>query len=247
METNRKTILGIPLDLCQPEEFYSKIEAHLERGGLKTVFAVNAEKIMRAQKDRDLLVALQESDFLIPDGIGAVVAVRLIYHNRISRTPGIALMERLLGLSARRGYKVFILGAQPDVNDEACKNILESFPGLGLVGAQHGYLSEQEYESLVDKINGSGADILFVALGSPKQEKWVYRNKTLLKTKICLGIGGSLDVFAGRIPRAPALVQRLGLEWLFRVLREPSRLKRAMVLPRFALAVLRTKFSTKRR
>lgn len=247
MEANRRAILGIPLDICQPGEFYSNIEAHLDGTGLKTIFAVNPEKIMGAQKDRELLAALRDADFLIPDGIGTVIAARLVYRKRIFRTTGIALMERLLQLATRRGYRVFIFGAQPDVNDEACRNILTRFPGLALAGTRDGYLPEQEYAALIDQINASGADILFVALGSPRQEKWVYRHRALLKTKVCMGIGGSLDVFAGRIRRAPALVRTLGLEWFFRLLREPSRLRRQMVLPRFALAVLRTRLSSRGR
>jgi N-acetylglucosaminyldiphosphoundecaprenol N-acetyl-beta-D-mannosaminyltransferase len=241
MEATRKSLLGVPLDILQPAEFISRIEDHLRARGIKTVFAVNPEKIMRAQKDPELLAALLESDFLIPDGIGTIIGVRLLYGNRISRTTGIALLEKLLEMAARRGDKVFLFGARPEVNLEATRKILERFPSLNLVGAQHGYLPEQESASLVQKVNSSGADILIVGLGSPKQEKWLHRYRRSLAVKICLGVGGSLDVIAGKIPRAPAMIQRLGLEWFYRLIKEPSRFKRQMVLPRFAMGIIKTK------
>jgi len=242
MNKNRRILLSVPVDIWQPEEFMGLIDKSLQDHGIKTLFAVNPEKIMRARKDPQLLLALKESDFLLPDGIGTVIGLRLFYGEKISRTTGIGLMSYLLKLAAEKKYKVFIFGARPLVNELATKNILKQYPKLNLVGTQHGYISVPEYESLIENINSLGTDILFVGLGSPRQEKWIYQYKKFLKVKICMGVGGSLDVIAGTIPGAPRWLRFLGLEWLFRLVREPSRFKRHLALPNFVFTVLRKKF-----
>ncbi len=244
MEGKRKTLLGVPVDLLSPADFLAGLEAQFGGTGLKTVLAVNPEKIMRARKDPGLLSALRDSDFLIPDGIGTVIGIRLLHGERIARTTGIFLMTRLLAVAAEKKKKVFFFGGRPEVLAEAVSGIRNDFPGLNIVGSQHGYLVEEDYDRLVRGINDSGAELLLVGLGSPKQEKWIHRFRGSLVTKICMGVGGSFDVFAGRVPRAPARLQRLGLEWLFRLVKEPSRLKRQMVLPRYAGAILRQKLRT---
>jgi len=241
MSNNRKTILGVPLDTYQQEEFLLKIEKDFRSANVKTIFAVNPEKIMRAQRDPELFSALEKADFLVPDGIGTVIGLRLIYGEIIARSTGIGLMRRLLDLADKKKYKVFIFGSKPWTNTIAKGNILKRFPSLNLVGTQHGYLPKEEDEVLIEKINSLGTDILFVGLGSPKQEKWIHRYKKFLRVKICMGIGGSLDVIAKIIPRAPIWLQNIGLEWLYRLMREPSRFKRQKVLPRFAFEVLKEK------
>lgn len=238
MNNNRKTILGVPVDAYQPDDFILKIEEGLQKSGVKTIFAVNAEKIMRARKDPELFLALKESDFLIPDGFGPVVGLRLIYGIKVFRTTGIALMRGILDLADKRNNRVFILGAKPEVAKKASDNLRKKYPHLSLVGSQHGYISEEKYEWLVDKINSSEADILFVGLGSPKQEKWIHRYKKYLKVKFCMGVGGSLDVIAERTPIAPAWISDFYLEWVYRLIREPSRFRRQKVIPVFIVSML---------
>lgn len=241
MNNNRKTILTVPVDIHQPDEFFLKIEKAFKSSGVRTIFAINPEKIMRAQRDPGLFAALKDADFLIPDGIGTAIGLRLINGERISRTSGIGLMRRILDLADRKKYKIFIFGSRHYVNKIASLNIQNRYPSLNLVGTQHGYLSKEEYEMLVEKINTSGTDILFVGLGSPKQEKWIHRYKKFLKVKTCMGIGGSLDVIARIVPAAPVWLQNIGLEWLYRLMKEPSRFKRQIVLPRFAFEILKEK------
>lgn len=241
MSSNRKTILSVPVDTHQYEELFLKIEKDFHSGNVKIIFAVNPEKIMRAKRDPELFSALKEADFLIPDGIGTAIGLRLIYGERVSRTTGIGVMRHLLDLADRKKYKVFIFGSKLNVNEVASSNIQSSYPSLDIAGTQHGYLSKEEDEVLVRRINSLGVDILFVGLGSPKQEKWIHRYKKFLKVKIIIGIGGSLEVLAGIIPAAPLWLQNIGLEWLYRLIREPSRFKRQMVLPWFAFEVLKEK------
>src|SRR4030042_4687926 len=138
MRKNRKTLLGVPLDNYLPKEFLSEIETGLTSSGVKAIFAVNPEKIMRARRDLELLSALEEADILIPDGIGTVIGLRLIYGDHISRTTGIGLMRRLLELSNLKAYRIFLFGSEPDANREAGKNITASYPPLNLAGRPHG-------------------------------------------------------------------------------------------------------------
>jgi len=242
MNNKRNTILGVPVDIYNPRELMSKIDKILNDSEIHTIFSINAEKIMSARKDPELFLALKESDFLIPDGFGPVVGLRLIYGEKVFRITGIKLMEKILYLAAKKNYKVFIFGARPYVVKKALENIMERYRTLNIVGIQHGYITKEEYELLVNKINALKADILIVGLGSPKQEKWIQWYKNSLNIKLCMGVGGSLDVIAGRIPLAPSWVSNIYLEWMFRLIREPSRFKRQRVIPKFIFEMLKEAF-----
>jgi N-acetylglucosaminyldiphosphoundecaprenol N-acetyl-beta-D-mannosaminyltransferase len=241
MSNLRKTILGVPVDSCHIPGIVETIEDVSRQSHPKMIFAVNPEKIMLAQKDPQLRMILGEGDYLIPDGIGIILALRVLYGRRawkFLRITGIDLMQSLLDQALRKGFRIFIFGSTPEVNSRFIKKIRRDYPGLKLVGSEHGYIPENEYAYLLEKINSLNVDILFVGLGSPKQEKWLYLNKKALRVKVCMGVGGSMDVLAGKISRAPTWVRFLGLEWLFRLFREPDRLKRQMALPQFIIKVL---------
>jgi N-acetylglucosaminyldiphosphoundecaprenol N-acetyl-beta-D-mannosaminyltransferase len=244
MNKHRETILGVPVDAYLKSELLSDIEKGIQSPGTKNIFAVNAEKIMRAPKDPELFSALKDARFLIPDGYGAVVGLKMLHKRKVSRITGVQLMDILLELAAEKGYKVFLFGSEPEVNMIASERIQERLPSLNLVGTQHGYLPQEEYRDMVKRINELGTEILFVALGSPRQEKWIHAHKKYLNVKICMGVGGSLDVIAGKVPRAPVIFQKLGLEWLFRLLREPSRVKRQLVIPRFVFALIKERLTS---
>jgi len=238
MNNNRKKILGVPVDAYQPHEFIVKIKKGLQDNRLKTIFAVNAEKIMFARKDSEIYRILNESDFLIPDGSGPVVGLNLSYGKKIARTTGIELMQRLLGLAEKEKAKVFIFGAKPELIKSAKKNIIKRYPFIDIVGTHHGYVLPENYKKLIERINSLKTAILFVGLGSPQQEKWIYKHKRLLKVKICMGVGGSIDVIAGKAKLAPALISKLYLEWIYRLIKNPSRIKRQIKIPVFILEML---------
>jgi len=242
MNNRRRTLFSVPVDVYQPPEPMSLIESALQSQGVKTLFAVNPEKIMRAQKDPELLLALRESDFLIPDGIGTVIGLKLLYGEKTGRTTGVKLMQELLELAAERNFRVFMFGARPFSNALAVKNILKRYPALKLAGAQHGYLPAEKNEDLIRRINAAGTDILFVGLGSPRQEKWIHQAKKHLRVKLCMGVGGSLDVLSGTVPWAPLWSRSLGIEWFYRLLREPVRFKRQVVLLNYVFWLLRKKY-----
>jgi N-acetylglucosaminyldiphosphoundecaprenol N-acetyl-beta-D-mannosaminyltransferase len=193
-----------------------------------------------------LLSALKEADFLIPDGIGVIIGLKLFYGRttgRAVRVTGISLMRSLLDSADRSRRRIYVFGGSPQVNSGAAAWICARYPGLVLAGREHGYIVEDRYQALIQEINSLDIDILFIGLGSPRQEKWIHRHKNELKTRICMGVGGSLDVIAGKASWAPRWIQRAGLEWLYRLFREPGRLRRQMALPRFALELLKEKIT----
>jgi N-acetylglucosaminyldiphosphoundecaprenol N-acetyl-beta-D-mannosaminyltransferase len=175
---------------------------------------------------------------LVPDGIGIVLAARILYGTRMKRVPGCELMQNICAMSAAKGYKIFIYGARDEVNKQAVEELRKQYPGIRIVGQCNGYLPSEKMDDLVTQINDSGAQILFLALGSPNQERWIaeYGNK-LKHVRVCQGIGGTLDVITGAVKRAPDIYCRLGLEWFYRLIEDPTRIKRQKVLPMFAVLV----------
>jgi N-acetylglucosaminyldiphosphoundecaprenol N-acetyl-beta-D-mannosaminyltransferase len=202
------------------------------------VIAVNPEKVMMACKDPRLLDVLHMSRLLIPDGIGVVFAARVLGLGQIERVPGSELMPAICQRAAQRGYKIFLFGACPEVNEKTVSILSARFPGIRIVGRQHGYVAEDEMPGLIERINASRAEVLFVALGSPRQEFWMRKYLPRLNVKVCQGVGGTFDVLSGRVKRAPAIIRKIHLEWLYRLVAMPSRIPRQFALPEFALNVL---------
>jgi N-acetylglucosaminyldiphosphoundecaprenol N-acetyl-beta-D-mannosaminyltransferase len=209
-----------------------------------SIFAVNPEKNFSVPKDPVLYETFRSADLLIPDGIGVVLAARLLHGAHLSRVPGVELMENICRLAAEDGHSIFIYGSKPDVNLKAAETLKRKYPDLRIAGRSDGYVQEHEMNGLVAKINDSKAEILFLALGSPKQEKWYASYCNQLKhVRICQGIGGTLDTIAGNVKRAPDIWRRFSAEWLYRLLSEPSRIGRQKVLPLFAAKILLAKMS----
>lgn len=240
----RFPIIHIGVDSVDMEKALHISTQFVESGDrLHTVFASNPEKCFQVPKDPVLNNMFSKADLLIPDGIGIVLAARLLYGANIKRVPGCEFMQNLCELSAKKKYKIFIYGATEEVSKSAVEKLKERYPEIMIVGRANGYIREDKMDSLVDQINTSGALILFIALGSPKQEKWISTyQKELKHVKLCQGIGGTLDVITGAVKRAPAIFRCTGLEWLYRLISEPKRLKRQIVLPLFAYLVLFSKF-----
>ncbi|MFP4474793.1 MAG: WecB/TagA/CpsF family glycosyltransferase [Desulfatibacillaceae bacterium] len=205
----------------------------------RTVFAANPEKNFSVPKDPNLHEAYRRADLLIPDGIGMVVAARILHGKRLSRVPGVEMLDEICRAAVRGGHPVFVYGAREEVNARACEVLQERHPGLAIAGRSHGYAPKEDMDGLVGAINASGARVLFVALGSPMQERWLREHGPRLENvRVCQGIGGSLDVVAGKVRRAPALFRHTGTEWLYRLASEPKRAGRQRVLPMFAARVL---------
>jgi len=234
----RIDVLGVPVDALDRRQALEVVESYLEGETAKAVLAVNPEKVIRAHKDPSLLRQLQDAGLLLPDGIGVVVAARILGLGRMRRLPGAEFMPDLCALACKRGHGVFLFGAAPDVNARTAEILAERYPGLSIAGREHGYLPEAEMPALIDRINRSGARILFVALGSPRQETWIAQYLPSLNVGICQGVGGTFDVISGRVRRAPAIFRKANLEWFYRLMSQPKRLLRQTALPRFAALVV---------
>jgi len=241
---NRLKILNVWVDPVDMNGALQRVENFVEQGDRPhSVFAVNPEKNFSVPRDPNLHKVFSEADLLIPDGIGVVMAARILYRVGLSRVPGVEMMDEICRLSARKGYRVFIYGAKEDVSAKAAETLRLRYPSLDIVGRANGYVSPEETPKLIEQINASGAQILFLALGSPRQENWFATYASQLQTvRVCQGIGGTLDTIAGTVKRAPEFWCNMNLEWFYRLISEPKRIARQKVLPVFAYQVFRRKY-----
>ena len=212
-------------------EFFNEDRIH-------TVFTPNSEIIMAAYRDPEFCEMLNNSDLLTADGIGVVYASRILKKPINERAAGYDIARKVLEKLNYTNHKLFLFGGKPGVADEAAANLKKEYPELNIVGTRNGYFSADDEADIVNEINASGADIVFVCLGAPKQEKWINAHKDELKVRVAMGIGGSLDVFAGRVERAPDFWCKIGMEWFYRLVKEPWRIGRMMDLPKFAATVI---------
>lgn len=232
-------ILDVPVHPLTMGEAVSVLEESITSGEQAFVVTANAEIIMMCQEDAGYKkIVSQDAQLVLPDGAGAVWAGRHLGYKIPERVAGFDLYCQLLDKAAQKGYKAFFFGGSPGIAEAAKAKSEELYPGVQVVGCRNGYFKEEESQAIIDEINASGADMLFAALGAPKQEKWLVRYREQLKPKILMGIGGSFDVFAAKMERAPKWMQDASLEWLFRLYKQPSRFMRMMALPKFVLKVV---------
>lgn len=237
----RKRLMGLPVDLVTLEEAVGECLARAMSGSMPPlrVITLNPEMVMRARRDRDLAACFAGEILVVPDGTGVVLAGRRRGWREMRRVTGIDLLIRLAEEGARRGLPLFLYGGEPGVAERAAEALRRRCPGLVVAGAVHGYLAPKELEDLPGRIAASGARLLFVGLGVPRQEIWLRQNLGATGARVGMGVGGSFDTLAGRIPRAPAAMRRMGLEWAYRVWREPRRWRRLLVMPGFLWLALR--------
>ncbi len=234
----RINILGVPVDCVDMQGALDIVDASIKSDSHLIVLAVNPEKVMVARSDPATMASLQKAGLLIPDGIGVVWAARMLAGEPVGRVPGAELMPEICGLAASKGYKVFLYGAAPDIVDRACIALKEVYPSLEIAGTQHGFVSEEEMPAFIDRINISAADVLFVALGSPRQELWIESHAPMLNIKVYQGVGGTFNVLAGEVKRAPAIFCKAHFEWFYRLIAEPKRISRQIVIPVFVVKVI---------
>jgi N-acetylglucosaminyldiphosphoundecaprenol N-acetyl-beta-D-mannosaminyltransferase len=226
-------VLGIPITCFHSYEDAAETIAERIKERQKTFcIAINPEKVCFARKDSAFAGIVRRGHVHICDGIGTALAVRLGRGWRIPRITGVGLFLRLMAMAEREGLRVFLLGAKPQTNEQACAVLQTKHPNLQIAGCHHGYF--EEASPVIDQINASGADMLFAALGSPRQETWLAEHLEAIDVPFCMGVGGSLDVLTGNVKRAPEFFQRTGTEFLYRLIREPWRWRRQTVLLGFA-------------
>ena len=234
----RTKILGVAFDNLSPQQSAERALSFLFCEKTCVIFTPNPEMVMLAQKDAEFAEVLASADLVIPDGIGIVYASCLTANKIAQRVAGIDLLMDIFGKIKDTGHSVYFLGAAPGVAEIAAAKMQEKFPGLFNCGSHHGYFGDADDADIIAGINAVNADIVLVGLGFPRQEKWIYRYKDKINAKILIGVGGSIDVFSGKVTRAPRIFQKLELEWLYRLIRQPSRVFRQIVLVKFVLLVI---------
>ncbi len=241
-------ILGCSVDALTPSQVVEKLSNYLNSDMDSDLFhIVTADSLafVRCNKEPDFFNILQNAEMVVPDGAGLIWAADFMGTPLPSRVPGVALVSQICEKAANEDWKVFLIGGKPGVAKMAAEKLLQSYPKLNLAGIQHGYFqtNTKEEENILKNILESKPKVIFVALGVPKQEEFILKLRTSLKNCVAMGVGGSFDVIAGNIPRAPVWMQNFGIEWLFRLYKEPFRFWRILEIPRFVLQILRHKMN----
>lgn len=234
-------ILGLKVNKVTMAEALVFIDDALKRDGLTRVITLNAEIAYGAYRDPALTALINDADLVTPDGSGILWASAKCGETIRERVCGVDLLTELLEKYSDGSCGFYFLGAKPEVARLAAEEIRKDYPHLKFCGYHHGYIDKESSEAVADVIARSGADILITAMGAPYQDRWIATYGERCKVKVGIGVGGSLDIIAGVVKRAPDFFQRTRLEWLYRVLREPSRIRRIMVLPKFIRLVKKDK------
>lgn len=232
----RVAVLDVMIDAVTMTEAVEVLESYILQSQPHLVATANAEMVMMAQKDKELALILDKADLVVPDGAGVVWAARYRGFEVPERVAGYDLVQSFLARAAKKEYRIFLFGGAPGIAEQAKVVAENRYPGVQIVGTRNGFFTEEK--AVLDEINASGANVLLVALGVPKQEKWLARNLGKLNVAVAIGVGGTFDVMAGTVKRAPLWMQRANLEWLFRLALQPQRALRMLALPRFVLRVI---------
>ena len=230
---SRTDVLGVGFDDLTMEEAVEAALGFMNTRGAHYACTPNPEIVMAAKKDAALRSALGQADLVLADGVGVTKAAAMLKTPLKARVPGIDFATAVIARLAERGGSVYLFGARPGVAEAAAARLAKAYPGLSIAGTSDGYFTDDG--PIIEKINASSPDFLMVCLGSPKQERWMSENAGRLSCGLMAGLGGSLDVLAGNVQRAPEAWRKLGLEWLYRVIKEPKRLGRVAKLPLFVL------------
>jgi len=233
----RVAILNVRVDALDIPSFLRRVEAFVASGLPHQIITANALMILAAREHPRLAEAFRRADLVVPDSAGVAFAARVRGRSFPSKLPGVELIDVLCAAAARKSWRVFFLGAQPGVAEQAAARLSARHPDLTVVGIRDGFFRGAEDQTIAD-IAAADPDILFVALDVPRQDAWIQDNLSKLKARVVMGVGGSFDVIAGRLRRSPRWMQQAGLEWLYRLIQEPRRARRMARLPEFFWRVL---------
>lgn len=232
-------ILGVKVDKVNVNEAADIIMEYIKsKDKPASVFTPNSEIIMMGYRDEEFRNILNSSELLTADGIGVVYASKIVKNPIKERAAGYDIACLALERLSKTGGSVYLFGSKPGVAEAAGKNIIEKYNDIKIAGYSDGYFNEEKEKTIIRNIQRSKPDLVFVCLGAPKQEKWIASHKNELPNAVYMGIGGSLDVFAGTVKRAPEFFTKHGIEWLYRLCKQPSRFIRMLELPRFGFKVL---------
>lgn len=238
-------ILGVPFAKVKRAELVGLLHKHIKNDEKAFVVTANPEIVMKAKDDPDYMKVVQQAQYITADGIGVVKAAKLLGNELPERVAGYDTMIDLLKLADQHHLSIYLLGAAEDVLNKAIENIKQEYPGVTIAGSHHGFF-DWEKNSIADEVAALKPDLVFVALGLPRQENWIAKHLDQFEKGVFMGVGGSIDVIAGAVERAPEFWQKANLEWLYRLLKQPARWRRMLVLPQFALIILGQKAKGKR-
>lgn len=244
MQAERETIdiLGIPVDRVNMKKALGIFDGFMAEEGCSLIVTPNSEIVSNATKNEELAELIKGADLVIPDGIGLVMASSMLGQPLEERVTGIDFSFEALKKLAGEGKSAFLFGSKPGIAEKAAEELAKQIPGLIISGTRNGYFKEEDEADIVKEINDSGAVFLLVALGSPKQELFIEKYKAqFTQVRAAIGIGGSLDVWSGTLQRAPEFYRKHGLEWLYRLIQEPSRIGRMAEIPRFLIKINRSR------
>lgn len=237
--SSKVNILGVKVDKVTIDEASDKIMEYIKsKDKVASVFTPNSEIIMMGYRDSEFRDILNDSELLTADGIGVVYASKIVKNPINERAAGYDIACRTLEKLAKVGGSVYLFGSKPGVAETAGENIVKKYPGIKIAGYSDGYFDAEKEKTIIENIKRANADLVFVCLGAPKQEKWIASHRDELPNAVYMGIGGSLDVFAGTVKRAPEFFIKHKIEWLYRLGKQPSRFVRMLDLPRFGFKVL---------
>lgn len=242
-QIKRIEVLGCPMDVTTMDDTVNIIADRVEKKQFTQHVVVNVAKVVNMRKDSELEESVRSCDIINIDGMGVVLGARILGYDVQERVAGVDLFHHLLQMSAERGFPVFLLGAKDEIVSEAHRRVEALYPKLIVAGHHHGYFWDDE-EGVVNKVRKSGARLLFVAITSPKKENFINKWKNELGVDFVMGVGGTFDVVAGKVKRAPVWMQNSGLEWLYRVIQEPRRMWKRYLITNsmFAWILLKEKF-----
>jgi N-acetylglucosaminyldiphosphoundecaprenol N-acetyl-beta-D-mannosaminyltransferase len=233
------SILGVRVHRLCMRDALSVMERWIAERTPRMVITADANALVLAQADKEFRLLLMDADLVTPDGAGLLWAARRLGQPFPERVPGVELVAQLARLSHERGYRLYFLGAAPGVAERAASTLRQRFPNAQIVGITHGYFSPEAEPTVLAHIRQARPDVLLVGMGMPRQEKWIARHKQTLGVPVSVGVGGSFDIYAGVVRRAPRWMQRYGLEWLWRLMQDPRKIAKVRNLPRFVWLVWR--------
>lgn len=235
------SIFGVPFSKMDMQATVKYLTSSIAQRQVTQVVTANPIMVMTALESPEYMAMMNRAELIVPDGVGIVWAANYVGNPVTERVPGFDLLHELMRVGELKSWKVYLLGTAPETLSVTYEKLQHQYPGIQFVGHRDGYFGETEDAQVIAEIREAAPDILFVARSANNQEPWIDRYKNQLSVPIMMGVGGSFDVIAGKVKRAPTLFQKLRLEWFYRLLQEPWRYKRMLVLPKFAVKVMREK------
>jgi len=234
-------ILGVGIDQVTMKDTLNQIEAFIQEGGPHLIVTADAVGLVIANENEDFKSVVKNASLVTPDGSGVLWAAKKVGSTFRAKVSGVDIVDRVCALSADKGTRIFFLGAEPGIAELAAEKLRLKHPGCNIVGTRHGYFPSESDEIVAKEIGETKPDVLFVAMGMPRQELFYLNTQHITGAKVGIGVGGSLDVYSGKTKRAPKIVQALRMEWLWRLALNPTKIAKVKLLPKFALMVLRGK------